>query len=223
MKMKLVIAAAVAGLAIVAVLATIQKSRLVEQIGVVSPSDRSCDSEAYGMDCRIVKYLEENIAFTSRGGTPFCSYEQLGPEKEGVLYLYVLCEELYVRDGKLLTGGGLSGPVRLTRTADGGLAYWMPRDGNAYAVDMQKNFPKEYRDAYYDTDVGRLHSVNEERAERAFRMDTDYTIEKATDHTCDTVLDCETPKEFLIQSRCPFRSKCLDGKCAVICPDVSKK
>lgn len=47
-----------------------------------------------------------------------------------------------------------------------------------------------------------------------------YTIEKVTESSCDTDADCETPMEYLVQSRCPFTSLCLENKCAVICPDV---
>jgi hypothetical protein len=46
-----------------------------------------------------------------------------------------------------------------------------------------------------------------------------YQIEKTTDVACVVDSDCVTPGEYLMMSRCPFTSKCLDGKCAVVCPN----
>jgi hypothetical protein len=47
-----------------------------------------------------------------------------------------------------------------------------------------------------------------------------YTIDKVTDESCNLSSDCETPIEYLVQSRCPFTSLCLQNKCTVVCPDV---
>jgi hypothetical protein len=46
-----------------------------------------------------------------------------------------------------------------------------------------------------------------------------YKIEKITDTDCRRDSECATPEEYLLMSRCPFASKCIDGKCAVVCPD----
>ncbi len=46
----------------------------------------------------------------------------------------------------------------------------------------------------------------------------DYKIEKILDVACVSNGDCETPGEYLVQSRCPFVSLCLKNKCAVVCP-----
>jgi len=48
--------------------------------------------------------------------------------------------------------------------------------------------------------------------------DSSYRIEKVLDVSCKIDKDCITPGEYLIQSRCPFTSKCIKDKCAVICP-----
>lgn len=45
-----------------------------------------------------------------------------------------------------------------------------------------------------------------------------YIIEKVLDISCKIDKDCNTPGEYLIQSRCPFTSKCILNKCNVICP-----
>ncbi len=50
--------------------------------------------------------------------------------------------------------------------------------------------------------------------------DTDYKIEEVLDIDCQVDIDCITPAEYMMQSRCPFISKCLDSKCTVVCPNV---
>ena len=49
--------------------------------------------------------------------------------------------------------------------------------------------------------------------------ETDYTIEEVLAIDCQVDNDCETPGEYLLQSRCPFTSKCLANKCTVVCPN----
>ena len=45
-----------------------------------------------------------------------------------------------------------------------------------------------------------------------------YKVEKISEISCVRKSDCETPVEYLLQSRCPFTSLCLQNKCAVVCP-----
>jgi hypothetical protein len=45
-----------------------------------------------------------------------------------------------------------------------------------------------------------------------------YVIEKVTELSCQKNSDCQTPGEYLVQSRCPFVSLCLKNKCAIVCP-----
>jgi len=45
-----------------------------------------------------------------------------------------------------------------------------------------------------------------------------YEVEKITGEMCQQDKDCKTPGEYLVQSRCPFISICLENKCAVVCP-----
>lgn len=47
---------------------------------------------------------------------------------------------------------------------------------------------------------------------------SEYAIEKYTGASCRTNAECETPGEYLLQSRCPFASACIGGRCAVVCP-----
>lgn len=48
--------------------------------------------------------------------------------------------------------------------------------------------------------------------------DKSYKIEKILDVSCKIDQECKTPWKYLIQSRCPFTSKCIKNKCTVICP-----
>jgi len=45
-----------------------------------------------------------------------------------------------------------------------------------------------------------------------------YAVEEILGTTCNSDADCETPMDYLVQSRCPFTSLCLDNKCTVVCP-----
>jgi enhancing lycopene biosynthesis protein 2 len=47
-----------------------------------------------------------------------------------------------------------------------------------------------------------------------------YTVEEVTGTSCQLNSECETPASYLIQSRCPFTSICLENKCTVVCPTV---
>lgn len=46
-----------------------------------------------------------------------------------------------------------------------------------------------------------------------------YKIEKNLGVECKNSNECETPFEYLIQSRCPFTTLCLQNSCQVVCPD----
>ena len=45
-----------------------------------------------------------------------------------------------------------------------------------------------------------------------------YIIEEVLNNSCVVHSGCETPGEYLVQSRCPFTSLCLDERCTVVCP-----
>lgn len=45
-----------------------------------------------------------------------------------------------------------------------------------------------------------------------------YTVEKELGTACQTDRDCVTPPEYMLISRCPMTSICLNKKCAVVCP-----
>lgn len=45
-----------------------------------------------------------------------------------------------------------------------------------------------------------------------------YTIEKILSTKCEVDSDCQTPAKYLLQSRCPFITECINDFCVVICP-----
>lgn len=47
---------------------------------------------------------------------------------------------------------------------------------------------------------------------------SNYRIEATTTSACQIDNDCVTPGEYLIRSNCPYTSKCVKNKCAIICP-----
>jgi translocator protein len=50
----------------------------------------------------------------------------------------------------------------------------------------------------------------------------DYVIEKVTGESCRKSEECETPFEYMAMSRCPFTSVCIEGSCAVVCPNPGR-
>jgi len=180
-----------------------------------------CDLSAYNLDCGIVKYLEENIAWTTqKKSVDFCAYELMNPSAdENPLYLYATCEEFYVADnGKIYEASGTMVPVKLTKS---GSAYtsWMPRDGSMNDEDMKANFPADYQPQNRKIGYEYLETVVRQRAEAYFNASFDYQVEKTLDQSCTQDIECTTPGEYLMMSRCRFISLCIDAKCTVVCPN----
>lgn len=46
----------------------------------------------------------------------------------------------------------------------------------------------------------------------------DFEVAEVLPLACEVDQDCKTPVDYLIRSNCPYESKCLDEKCAVVCP-----
>ncbi|MGE3278434.1 MAG: hypothetical protein AB7J40_01355 [Candidatus Altimarinota bacterium] len=47
----------------------------------------------------------------------------------------------------------------------------------------------------------------------------EYQVAELSDQSCSMDTDCTTPESYLIRSVCPYTSKCLQNKCAVVCPE----
>jgi hypothetical protein len=186
----------------------------------VSSGDENCDLSAYGMECGITEYLEENLAWTTSGGVDFCSYERFFSEKSsGKMFMDVVCEEFFKSGEKIYAGSGIQVPAMIS-AANGSMELWIPRDGDYFAGDVRAAFPQGIGDlALNYSGYERLHMINAERAENYFGASIDYEMEEILETDCSSALDCVTPGEYLAQSRCQFASRCLQGKCAVICPN----
>ncbi len=45
-----------------------------------------------------------------------------------------------------------------------------------------------------------------------------YTVAETSDTSCGGDADCVTPPRYQMMSSCPYSSRCLNNKCAVVCP-----
>lgn len=181
---------------------------------------KECDLEAYGMDCAITAYLEKNLGWLSKNGANFCSYEEFGASGAGQdRFLYAVCQEFYLFNGKIYMGSGVTIPLKLM--VSGGIySHWVPRDGSFFTSDVETMFPREFqKDAinYGNFDV--LQKINIFRAERNFNASIDYSIIEILDQACVQSIDCATPERYLMLSSCQYASRCVNGRCAVICPE----
>ncbi|HOX29870.1 MAG TPA: hypothetical protein P5080_02770 [Candidatus Paceibacterota bacterium] len=184
-----------------------------------TPIPKTCDLSSYGLDCDIAEYLEKNLAWTVKNGVKFCSYEELGESKGKDRFLYAVCQEFYAEAGNIYIGSGISVPLKLI-AANGVFSHWVPRDGSYYSQDIKMMFPKDLQEAainYANYEV--LNKINTLRAEHYFNASIKYSVEKITDQGCFDDIDCLTPGEYLMRSNCQYTARCVQGKCAVVCPD----
>ncbi len=56
------------------------------------------------------------------------------------------------------------------------------------------------------------------RAEREKRIKEKFEITEVLDQKCERHFECETPANYMIQSNCPYTTRCLENKCTVVCP-----
>ncbi len=93
-------------------------------------------------------YLIENIGITGFGGEVFCAHELMDaqPGKDGVIYVWALCQEYYLMQGSATDGSGISLPVALQTQQNGNkveiIGFLIPRDGSYYGPDVREIFPK---------------------------------------------------------------------------------
>ena len=118
---------------------------------------------------KVVKtYLEENIWKTTFGGKTFCAYEVLGEGNNlyihrGIQYMWVLCEEYYLKNNKLRKGGGTSLPVALVLQKENHIykviSHKIPRDGKLYVNDIKRIFPEDIQNKIFSNDYNRRIEV----------------------------------------------------------------
>lgn len=128
------------------------------------------------------------------------------------------CQKIEV-EPRIVTGGGVSVPVRLTRTEES-FDLWIPRDGSLYSEDIRREFPNYLVNKVFNPKQADLSKINIEKAENYFNVKSKFNIAKTFDDYCDIDLDCgEVPGEYLLLSTCPHKMKCLNNRCSVGCYD----
>jgi hypothetical protein len=94
----------------------------------------------------IENYLDRRVGSKGFGGTVYCAYDILDSEGER-FYLWTVCQEYYLKNGKLEAGTGGSFPVALTVRQDGDKievrGYQKPRDGSLYSADLKAIFSQK--------------------------------------------------------------------------------
>jgi hypothetical protein len=48
--------------------------------------------------------------------------------------------------------------------------------------------------------------------------EVNYNITKVLNDTCSVDRNCTTPISYLVQSNCPYTTKCINSRCTVVCP-----
>ena len=101
-------------------------------------------------------YLRQTIAISSFGDEVFCSFEVLGSdqtEEKLNLYLWTLCSELYIAEGKIKEGAGVSEPVVITLEKIRGeykiVEHKEPQSGSLYVQSVEEIFPAEYHEQLF--------------------------------------------------------------------------
>ena len=104
-----------------------------------------------GIQETIHDYLKNSLTVSAFGDEVFCSFEVLGHDETKSklnLYLWTLCSELYVADGEIKEGGGVSEPLILvlerTDKEYTVTKHIEPERGITYAQSAQNIFPEEY-------------------------------------------------------------------------------
>lgn len=99
-------------------------------------------------DSTIEKYLDTQVMQPGFGGRIFSAYKVFSEEDDKV-YLWAFVQEYYEKDGKTMIGSGWSVPLVLNIQRNSGkiiiTGHKTPRDGELYAQDIKKMFPKNIR------------------------------------------------------------------------------
>jgi len=75
---------------------------------------------------------------------------------------------------------------------------------------------------YYLIEKSKVSDLNSNTPIPASYSSEEYKIASTTDVFCNIDDDCKTPGEYMIRSDCPYFSKCLVGKCNIVCPAYKK-
>lgn len=103
------------------------------------------------METVITDFLSKNIGEAGYHGQVFSAYTILGQQEGRVMrmYIWALCQEYYLDNGRLGEGSTISLPVALDIQKSGAnykiTDYKVPRDGTYYTDDLYRIFPKHIR------------------------------------------------------------------------------
>lgn len=112
----------------------------------LSPKEQHLADE---MTPSIMAYLDQNLGETGFGGKPFCAYKTLGVDQNGGqihAYIYLICQEYYLKGAELTKGTGLAMPSALLIEKNGDkyrvVSHEVPDDGAVYSRDVERIFPR---------------------------------------------------------------------------------
>ena len=119
----------------------------------------------------IQKYLDTKVMEPAFGGKIFSAYKVFKKENNKI-YIWAYLQEYYKKDGKTEPGSGWSVPLVLNvEENESGLkviSHLAPGDGELYAADIKKLFPKEIQQQIFDftgtEEMRELENTSKERS-----------------------------------------------------------
>src|SRR5664280_315304 len=131
----------------------------------------------------VYAYLQNNIIQPVFGGHVFCAYTRFGSEvkdNKTYIYLWALCAEYRLENGKLTEGTGRAGPLVLIATSSQQsntiTEHLEPENGTGYAPSIKKMFPTQYYNEmsktqrYYTVIAADLNSNVEAQAKTYYNL-----------------------------------------------------
>src|SRR5450830_1239692 len=131
----------------------------------------------------VYAYLQNNIIQPVFGGHVFCAYTRFGSEvkdNKTYIYLWALCAEYRLENGKLTEGTGRTGPLVLIATSSQQsntiTEHLEPENGAGYAPSIKKMFPTQYYNEmsktqrYYTVIAADLNSNVEAQAKTYYNL-----------------------------------------------------
>jgi hypothetical protein len=128
-------------------------------------------------------YLQSNVLQPNLGGKMFCAYSLFGSEvkdNKTYIYLWALCAEYRLENGKLTEGTGRAGPLVLIATSSQQsntiTEHLEPENGTGYAPSIKKMFPTQYYNEmsktqrYYTVIAADLNSNVEAQAKTYYNL-----------------------------------------------------
>ena len=100
------------------------------------------------LNVNIEKYLDTQVMQPGFGGRIFSAFK-IFSEEDNKVFLWAFLQEYYENDSKIMMGSGWSVPMVLEIERNTGWitikGHKTPRDGEQYAQDIKKVFPKNIR------------------------------------------------------------------------------